>query len=136
MYIKPNDRDILEAEIFISTMDDRPGENGPRTMAMCYIGWLALQKFKTEKRISAYVKKQCDEKFGGAGWQCVVGMKLTRLNPCLLLYLGRTFGSFVSVDAAGFANFRIGKTVFLLFRTYDSNELERMEKRDLAVKNC
>ena len=74
MYIKPNDREQLEAEIFISTLDDRLDSLGPRpnTQAVCYLGWLALQKCNSERKIAAFVKRKCDERFG-KGWQCVVG---------------------------------------------------------------
>ena len=63
MYIKPNDREQLEAEIFISTLDERLDSLGPRpnTQAVCYLGWLARQKCNSERRIAAFVMRKCVE---------------------------------------------------------------------------
>ena len=58
------------------------------------------------KRLAHALKLECDKRFGPT-WQCVVG---------------KSFGSFVGADAASFLHFKVGKVVFLLYKTYDSKE--------------
>ncbi|KAI1693734.1 dynein light chain type 1 domain-containing protein [Ditylenchus destructor] len=106
MHINPNDRLVIEAEIFISTVDE------DSLQLICDFAWLAMQKSTSPSDVASYLKNKCDQVFGPA-WQCIVG---------------KTFGSFVSVDSASLLNFRIGRTMFLVYKTYSREECEAIKE--------
>uniref|UniRef100_A0A915ETM1 Dynein light chain n=2 Tax=Ditylenchus dipsaci TaxID=166011 RepID=A0A915ETM1_9BILA len=112
MYLKSCDYKVIEAEIFLSTVEDRT------LQAICDLAWMALQKFSQPTDMAAFLKENCDQSFG-ASWQCIVG---------------KTFGSFVSVDCANMLNFRIGKTVFLLYKTYSEDEFQVIKSSVRSIK--
>ncbi|KAK2197211.1 bifunctional Dynein light chain [Babesia duncani] len=60
----------------------------------------ALEKFKVEKDIAAYIKKEFDRRFEPT-WHCIVG---------------RNFGSYVTHEKGCFIYFYIGSTAILLFK--------------------
>eukprot|EP00667_Euglena_gracilis_P028026 EG_transcript_35304 len=61
----------------------------------------ALDSQKLQKDQAAYIKRKCDEKYGGT-WHCIVGQH---------------FGSNVNHDAYTIINFYLDKTAFLVFRS-------------------
>ncbi|KAJ5788651.1 hypothetical protein N7457_003641 [Penicillium paradoxum] len=61
----------------------------------------ATEKFRVEKDIAQYIKKEFDSR-KGATWHCVVG---------------RNFGSFVTHETKHFIYFYIGHCAILLFKT-------------------
>jgi len=61
----------------------------------------AIEKYKIEKDIAAFIKKEFDQKFNPT-WHCVVG---------------RNFGSFVTHETKHFIYFYIDQRAVLLFRT-------------------
>jgi len=62
---------------------------------------VAIEKYKVEKDIAAYIKKEFDQKHHPA-WHCVVG---------------RNFGSYVTHETKHFIYFYIDQLAILLFRT-------------------
>ncbi|KAJ5326553.1 hypothetical protein N7541_010611 [Penicillium brevicompactum] len=61
----------------------------------------AMDKFRVEKDIAQYIKKEFDSR-KGATWHCVVG---------------RNFGSFVTHETKHFIYFYLGHCAILLFKT-------------------
>ncbi|OQE11567.1 hypothetical protein PENVUL_c002G02729 [Penicillium vulpinum] len=61
----------------------------------------ATEKFRVEKDIAQYIKKEFDSR-KGATWHCVVG---------------RNFGSFVTHETKHFIYFYLGHCAILLFKT-------------------
>ncbi|ESW98715.1 hypothetical protein HPODL_05262 [Ogataea parapolymorpha DL-1] len=61
----------------------------------------ALQSYKKNAELSAYLKKEMDKQYGTT-WHCIVG---------------KNFGSFVSHEAGNFIYFYIGDRAFQLFKT-------------------
>eukprot|EP00871_Galdieria_phlegrea_P002240 jgi/Galph1/3016/GphlegSOOS_G1660.1 len=59
-----------------------------------------VTKFKVEKDIAAFIKKEFDRAYGET-WHCVVG---------------RSFGSYVTHEAGGFAYFYVDQLAILLFK--------------------
>ncbi|GBE59714.1 dynein light chain [Babesia ovata] len=60
----------------------------------------AIEKFKIEKDIAAYIKKEFDKRFEPT-WHCVVG---------------RNFGSYVTHEKHSFIYFYVGNMAVLLFK--------------------
>jgi len=61
----------------------------------------AIEQYKVEKDIAAFIKKEFDQKHQPA-WHCIVG---------------RNFGSFVTHETKHFIYFYIDQVAILLFRT-------------------
>ncbi|KAJ5697297.1 hypothetical protein N7540_001542 [Penicillium herquei] len=61
----------------------------------------AMDKYRIEKDIAQYIKKEFDSR-RGATWHCVVG---------------RNFGSFVTHETKHFIYFYLGHCAILLFKT-------------------
>ena len=62
---------------------------------------VAIERYRVEKDIAAYIKKEFDKKYNPT-WHCIVG---------------RNFGSFVTHESKHFIYFYIGQVAVLLFRT-------------------
>ncbi|KAK4473938.1 hypothetical protein MN116_003261 [Schistosoma mekongi] len=61
----------------------------------------ALEKYNIEKDIAAYIKKECDKKYGPT-WHCIVG---------------RNFGSYVTHETKHFIYLYLGQVAILLFKS-------------------
>ncbi|KAE9554833.1 hypothetical protein FO519_001948 [Halicephalobus sp. NKZ332] len=98
------DTDVSEAEVLHASVEDNVLQEA------CDLSWLALTKYSTEGEIARFLKQYFD-KVHGASWQCVVG---------------KTFGSYVSVDSMNFIHIHIGKTAVLLYKTFAKHEYEKI----------
>lgn len=61
----------------------------------------AIDNFKVEKEIAAYLKKEMDQLYG-ATWHVIVG---------------ESFGSYVTHEQGCFAYFYLGELAFLVFKS-------------------
>uniref|UniRef100_A0A914Y548 Dynein light chain n=1 Tax=Panagrolaimus superbus TaxID=310955 RepID=A0A914Y548_9BILA len=98
------DADVNEAEVIHATVDIELLQEA------CDVSWLALTKYRSEGEMARYIK-QCFDRNHGASWQCIVG---------------KTFGSYVSVDSKFFVHIHIGRTAILLYKTYAKGEYEKI----------
>uniref|UniRef100_A0A7E4UUI1 Dynein light chain n=1 Tax=Panagrellus redivivus TaxID=6233 RepID=A0A7E4UUI1_PANRE len=100
------DVDVDEAEVVQASV----GQD--MIQVACDLGWVALKKFTSEGEMARFLKQYFDRTYG-ATWICVVG---------------KTFGSYISVDSKYFIHIHIGKTAILLYKTFSAGEYERISR--------